>query len=62
VRDLFLFAVLLALVWVVPRRPFIGGLAWVVFGVMYPHRLTSGLGVPLSVLARHRAADVDRLC
>ena len=27
---------------VVPRRPFIGALAWVVFGVMYPHRLTWG--------------------
>ncbi len=42
VRDLLLFAVLLVLVWVIPRRPFVGGLAWVVFGVMYPHRLTWG--------------------
>ena len=41
-RDLLLFAVLLGLVWVVPRRPFVGALAWVVFGVMYPHRLSWG--------------------
>jgi probable O-glycosylation ligase (exosortase A-associated) len=41
-RDFLLFAVLAILVPIVPRRPFIGALAWVVFGVMYPHRLTWG--------------------
>jgi putative inorganic carbon (HCO3(-)) transporter len=42
VRDIALFLVLAALVYVVPRRPFVGALAWVVFGIMYPHRLTYG--------------------
>jgi probable O-glycosylation ligase (exosortase A-associated) len=42
-RDLVLFAALAVLILTVPRRPFIGALAWVVFGVMYPHRLTYGL-------------------
>jgi probable O-glycosylation ligase (exosortase A-associated) len=42
-RDIFLFGVLAVLIVTVPRRPFIGALAWVVFGVMYPHRLTFGL-------------------
>lgn len=42
IRDLVLFAALAWLVFVIPRRPFVGALAWVVFGVMYPHRLTWG--------------------
>ena len=41
-RDLLLFTILLAVVITSPRRPFIGGLAWVFFGVMNPHRLTFG--------------------
>lgn len=41
-RDIALFLVLAALVFIVPRRPFVGALAWVVFGIMYPHRLTWG--------------------
>lgn len=42
-RDAFLFGVLAVLFVTVPRRPFIGALAWVLFGVMYPQRLTYGL-------------------
>lgn len=42
IRDLFLFGVLTVLIFTVPRRPFIGVLAWALFGVMYPHRLTYG--------------------
>ena len=42
IRDLVLFAALAGLVFTIPRRPFVGALAWVVFGVMYPHRLTWG--------------------
>lgn len=41
-RDLFLFGVLAWLVITIPRRPWVGAMAWVVFGVMYPHRLTWG--------------------
>lgn len=41
-RDIALFLVLAALMFIVPRRPFVGALAWVVFGIMYPHRLTWG--------------------
>ena len=41
-RDILLFAVLAWLVVTIPRRPFVGALAWVVFGVMYPHRLAYG--------------------
>ncbi len=41
-RDLVLFAVLAWLVVAIPKRPYIGALAWVVFGVMYPHRLAYG--------------------
>jgi putative inorganic carbon (hco3(-)) transporter len=41
-RDLFLFGVLAVLVFTVPRRPFVGAMAWVVFGIMNPHRLTWG--------------------
>lgn len=42
-RDIFLFIVLAGVVVTAPRRPFIGALAWVLFGVMNPHRLTWGL-------------------
>jgi probable O-glycosylation ligase (exosortase A-associated) len=42
-RDLLLFGLLAAMVFIVPRRPFVGALAWVVFGVMYPHRLAWGV-------------------
>jgi putative inorganic carbon (HCO3(-)) transporter len=42
VRDLVLFAALAWLIFTIPRRPWVGALAWVVFGVMYPHRLTWG--------------------
>ena len=41
-RDLLLFVILIALVVTVPRRPFIGAMAWVVFGIMNPHRLAWG--------------------
>lgn len=41
-RDLTLFALLLAIVVMAPRRPFVGALAWVLFGVMNPHRLSWG--------------------
>jgi len=41
-RDLFVFALLAAIVLMVWRRPFIGALGWVLFGVMNPHRLTWG--------------------
>jgi probable O-glycosylation ligase (exosortase A-associated) len=41
-RDLFLFGVLAVLVFKIPRHPIVGALAWVVFGVMYPHRLSWG--------------------
>jgi putative inorganic carbon (hco3(-)) transporter len=41
-RDLFLFAALAVLVVKVLREPYIGALAWVVFGVMNPHRLAWG--------------------
>jgi putative inorganic carbon (hco3(-)) transporter len=41
-RDLILFLLLLAIVVVTPRRPIIGALAWVLFGVMNPHRLAWG--------------------
>lgn len=42
-RDLFLFGVLAGVIVLTPRRPFIGALAWVVFGIMNPHRLTWGV-------------------
>jgi len=42
-RDIALFAVLAWLVVTVPRRPYIGALAWVVFGVMLPFRLSYGM-------------------
>ncbi len=41
-RDLILFAVFAWLVFKIPRQPFLGALGWVVFGVLYPHRLTYG--------------------
>jgi len=41
-RDLLLFGVLALLVVKVPTKPYIGALAWVVFGVMVPHRLAYG--------------------
>lgn len=41
-RDILLFSVLVWLIFTIPRKPFIGALAWVVFGVMNPHRLTYG--------------------
>jgi probable O-glycosylation ligase (exosortase A-associated) len=41
-RDLFLFGVVALLVPMILTRPYIGALAWVVFGIMNPHRLTWG--------------------
>lgn len=41
-RDLLLFSSIVALTLVIPGRPYIGALAWVVFSVMNPHRLTWG--------------------
>lgn len=41
-RDLFLFGVLAILVPAILVHPYIGALAWVVFGVMNPHRLAWG--------------------
>lgn len=41
-RELLLFGALAALIVIVPRRPVIGAYAWVVFGVMNPHRLAWG--------------------
>lgn len=41
-RDILLFAIFAWLVITIPRRPFVGALAWVVFSVLYPHRLTYG--------------------
>jgi len=41
-RDLLLFALLLVVVVMTLRRPFIGALGWVIFGVMNPHRLAWG--------------------
>jgi probable O-glycosylation ligase (exosortase A-associated) len=41
-RDLLLFTLLLVVVVMTPRRPFIGALGWVLFGVMNPHRLAWG--------------------
>jgi probable O-glycosylation ligase (exosortase A-associated) len=41
-RDVFLFVVLAVLVVQIPRKPFVGAIAWVIFGVMSPHRLTWG--------------------
>lgn len=41
-RDLALFAFLALIVIVSPKRPFYGALAWVLFGVMNPHRLAYG--------------------
>lgn len=41
-RDIFLFGLLFAVVIVAPRRPLYGALAWVLFGVMNPHRLAWG--------------------
>lgn len=41
-RDLFVFLLLAVLVVATIRRPYIGTLGWVLFGVMNPHRLTWG--------------------
>ena len=41
-RELLLFGTLAVLVFVVPRRPIFGAYAWVVFGIMNPHRLAWG--------------------
>jgi putative inorganic carbon (hco3(-)) transporter len=41
-RDIFLFAVIAILVLRIPARPYIGALAWVVFSLMNPQRLTWG--------------------
>lgn len=43
IRDLILFGILAAILIMTPRRPFVGALAWVLFGIMNPHRLTWGL-------------------
>ena len=42
-RDVFLFGLMAVLVPMILTRPYIGALAWVVVGVMNPHRLTWGL-------------------
>jgi putative inorganic carbon (hco3(-)) transporter len=42
VRDLFLFGAVALLLPVILRYPYVGALAWVVFGIMNPHRLTWG--------------------
>jgi len=42
-RDILLFAILLAVLLLITRRPFFGCLGWVIFGVMNPHRLSWGL-------------------
>lgn len=51
-RDLFLFGILAFVVVRAPRSPSIGALAWVVFGVMAPHRLAWGAayGFPFSMV------------
>lgn len=41
-RDLVLFGALAVLIFTIPKRPFVGALAWVVFGVLNPHRLSWG--------------------
>ena len=41
-RDIFLFSILAVLVPIILGHPYIGALAWVVFGVMNPHRLAWG--------------------
>ena len=41
-RDLLLFGIFAILVPKILAHPYIGSLAWVVFGVMNPHRLTYG--------------------
>lgn len=41
-RDFLLFASLAFIVVMTPRRPFIGAIGWVLFGIMNPHRLTWG--------------------
>ena len=41
-RDLFLFGTVALLLPVILRYPYVGALAWVVFGIMNPHRLTWG--------------------
>lgn len=41
-RDLSVFLLLAVLVVATLRRPYIGALGWVLFGVMNPHRLTYG--------------------
>jgi putative inorganic carbon (HCO3(-)) transporter len=42
-RDLLLFALLAFVVIRTPTAPYIGALAWVLFGVMNPHRLSWGM-------------------
>ena len=41
-RDLSVFLLLAVLVVATLRRPYIGALGWVLFGIMNPHRLTFG--------------------
>lgn len=41
-RDLVLFGTVALLLPVILRYPYVGALAWVVFGIMNPHRLTWG--------------------
>lgn len=41
-RDLVLFGLLAYFLIRIPKAPYIGALAWVLFGVMNPHRLTWG--------------------
>lgn len=48
-RDLAIFMILGAVVLIAPRRPFIGALVWVLFGVMNPHRLTWGIAYSFPV-------------
>ncbi len=42
-RDLLVLSILFAAAVLAIKRPFIGALAWVLFGVMNPHRLTYGI-------------------
>lgn len=41
-RDLALFALLAAFLVAIPKRPYVGLMAWVIFSVMNPHRLSWG--------------------
>ena len=41
-RDIFLFSAVAVLLPMILAHPYIGALAWVMFGIMNPHRLTWG--------------------